>query len=150
MAIWQAMKGTAPDPKQDWNFRDLSHQHFTESMGKKFSHRVLKDDLLLIYWPGVKLYMGLQWAAEDGPHELPKSVPGATNWPWGLQVNQSRHIWIPDPAQGITLYEAKSHIGDSIPGRAGLASTNSWDLAGRDWIIREIKERGEDPQKWHW
>ena len=36
---------------------------------------------MLMYWPGKCLYMGLQRATEDGPHEQPKSVPGTQDWP---------------------------------------------------------------------
>lgn len=42
---------------------------------------VLKGDPMLAYWPGKCLYMGLQRATEDGPHEQHESVPGAQAWP---------------------------------------------------------------------
>ena len=51
-------------------------------------NHVKKDELTLIYSPGPgnRVYMGLQTAAEGGPHELLCSVPGADLWPSGLEV----------------------------------------------------------------
>ncbi len=35
MAIWQAMKGDSQNPKRFWNRRDLKHQHFTRTTGRR-------------------------------------------------------------------------------------------------------------------
>ena len=148
MTIWQVMKGTYDNPKLHWNRRDLLHQHFAKDLGQDREYAVKQGDLMLIYWLGQKLYMGLQEAAEDGPRELSQTIPGAKDWLWGLRV--AGHWWIRDPRNGIPFGIAGSHIQRRSAGRLGLFRTNNWPPAGRDWIIREIKNRGEDPRKWSW
>ena len=104
------MKGTYKDPKQRWNRRDLNHQHLTKAVGEKLECAVKKGDLMLIYWPGQKLDMGLQEAAEDGPHELSKAIPGTKDWPWGLTV--AGHWWIRDLSSemGTVTFSAVSPV----------------------------------------
>lgn len=148
MTIWQAMKGTYDDPKQRWNRRDLDHQHFTKSVGEGLEYAVKKGDMMLIYWPGRQLYMGLQEAAKDGPYELSKAIPGAKDWPWGLRV--TGHWWIRHLGNGLPFGVVGPRIQRIKAGRKGLFRTNSWPRAGCDWLIREIKNRGEDPRKWSW
>ena len=144
MAIWQAMKGESHNPKQHWDSEDLKYQHFSRVSGQQFEGHIKKDDLILIYWPGKSIYMGLQTAAEDGPHRLPLSVPRADRWPYGLSVNS--HIWIPDPGQGIGLAVAQSHIDATIPGRKGLKRADGW--LEIDWLIKAIWKRGRKIRSW--
>ena len=144
MAIWQAMKGESRNPKQHWDSKDLEYQHFSRASGQQFEGHIKKDDLILIYWPGKSIYMGLQTAVEAGPYRLPLSVPGAGRWPYGLSVNS--HIWILDPGQGIGLAVAQPHIDATIPGRKGLSRVDSWP--GIDWLIKEIRKRGRKIRSW--
>ena len=144
------MKGDGKKPKQCWNCRDLEHQHFTESTGWKYRDQVKKGDRILIYFPvpGHMIFMGLHRVAEDGPHGLSRSVPGADLWPWGFKVKD--HVWIPYRRLGIGLHESKTYL----PGRPhivrdGLAPADGWgSLSSIQALIEEIERRGEDPSIW--
>ena len=148
MVIWQAMKGHYQNPKRVWNHHDLKHQHFTESTGRHFRNKVKKDDLMLIYLPGTKAFIGLQKAAEDGPYELSPSILGADLWPWGLKVKD--HIWIPYLHRAIGLHESKTYLPERPhPVRPGLARVGGWgSQSSIQSLIDEIRKRGEDPSKW--
>ena len=148
VTVWHVMKGTAKRPKERGDCRDLHHQHFSKDMGPASENQVKKGDLMLIYWPGQQLYMGLQEAVEDGPYELSSSISGAQDWPWGLKV--TGHWWIRDPRNGIAFDVAGPRIKRQNAARMGLFKTNRWPREGRDWLIREIKKRGEDPRAWSW
>ena len=138
--IWQAMKGDSVNPKPKWIREDLEYQHFSRDTGQKFENRIQQDDLILIYWPGPgnRIYMGLQTAAEEGPYELPDSVPGADRWPYGLRVKST--VWIPDPQQGISHGIARRHVSLPQTWRRGLERADQWP--GIDWLIEEIRKRG--------
>ena len=150
MAIWQAMKGDSQNPKRFWNHRDLDHQHFTESTGRRYENFVRKGDLMLIYFPGVgnKVYMGLQRAAEDGPHKLSPSIHGADLWPWGLRVEG--HHWIPFRQREIDFQKSKIYLpGRPQVVRSGLAPVDGWgSCSSIQALIDEIQKRAEDPSKW--
>ncbi len=153
VAVWQVMKGEGQTKtqKKQWDCRDLDHQHFTESTGRKNEGRVKEDDLMLIYFPGPanKIFMGLQRASENGPRALDLSVPGAVDWPWGLEVKE--HIWVPNRKLGIGLDEA---IKNYLPGRPrsfrpGLSPVDGWgSKSSIRALIEEIRKRGEDPLTW--
>ena len=150
MAIWQAMKGDSQNPKRSWNHRDLDHQHFTESTGRRYENSVRKGDLMLIYFPGPgnMVYMGLQRAAESGPHKLLPSTPGADLWPWGIRVEG--HHWIPFRRRGVDLQESKIYF-PSRPQvvRFGLALVDDWGpVSSIQALIEEIQKRAEDPSNW--
>ena len=138
--IWQAMKGDSKNPKPKWIREDLEYQHFSRDTGQKFENQIQQDDLMVIYWPGPgnRIYMGLQTAAEEGPYELPESVPGADRWPYGLRVKSA--VWIPDPQQGITHGIARRHVTLPQMLRRGLERADQWP--GIDWLIEEIRKRG--------
>ena len=127
MAIWQAMKGDSQIPKRFWNRRDLQHQHFSRTTGRRYGKFIMKDDLMLIYLPGPgnKVYMGLQRAAENGPRALDPSVPGAVDWPWGLRVEG--HRWIPSRRLGISLQKSAIYFPRRPQiVRFGLAPVDGW------------------------
>ncbi|MDE2927429.1 MAG: C4-type zinc ribbon domain-containing protein [Acidobacteriota bacterium] len=138
--IWQAMKGDSEHPKPKWIPEDLKYQHFSRDTGQKFEKQIQQNDLMLIYWPGPgnRIYMGLQIAAEEGPYELPNSVPGADRWPYGLRVKSA--VWIPDPQRGISHGIARRHVSLPQTWRRGLERADQW--SGIDWLIEEIRKRG--------
>ena len=150
MAIWQAMKGNKDNPKQEWICDDLRHQHFSEFRGRKLVNQVKKGDLMLIYFPGRgnRVCMGLQRAAEKGPHKLSPEIQGADLWPWGLEVKD--HIWIPGRQLGVDLDELARYLpGRHRRFRPGLAPVDGWgSRTSIRALIKEIKKRGEDPLTW--
>ena len=150
MAIWQAMKGDSQNPKRFWNRRDLKHQHFTRTTGRRYGKFVRKGDLMLIYLPGPgnQVYMGLQRAAEHGPRALDVSIPGAVDWPWGLRVED--HIWIPTRYRGVSLAKSKIYLPDRPHiVRPGLALVDGWgSKSSIQALVEEIEKRGEDPLTW--
>ena len=141
-AIWQAMKGDSQNPKREWIREDVQYQHFSRTTGREFENQIKKGDLMLIYWPGPgkRIYMGLQTAAEEGPYELPASVAGADQWPYGLSIKSV--IWISDPRQGISRDTAKRHVALPQTWRRGLDRADGWP--GIAWLIGEIQKLGID------
>ena len=148
MSIWQTMMGTSKNPKSEWNSHDDKYQHFSPQMGSTFEGRISKGDLLVIYWPGHRVYMGLSTAAESGPYpldmfgdywdKLRKTHPDVDIWKYGMRTQNL--ICIPSIVNGITLSEARYRIPrETLPGRVGLRSADGWE--GVDWLINEIRKR---------
>ena len=140
--IWQTMMGESKNPKQQWDLHDKEFQHFSPSTGHQFIRQIDPGDMLVIYWPGHSVYMGISVAAEAGPHWLNLSQQEAPhnidNWPYGLRIRDLRKI--ADVSDGVTLREARKLIRNPVlPGRIGLRKAGEWD--GIDDLIDLIRSR---------
>ena len=128
--IWQTMMGESINPKQRWDLHDQQFQHFSAHIGHRNTGRINPGDMLVIYWPGQSVYMGISVAAESGPYRLNMSEQEAPHniddWPYGLII--SNLIKIDAVSDGVTLHEARSMIRNTVlPGRVGLRDASGWD-----------------------
>jgi hypothetical protein len=109
---WITQKGSSDRPRQSWSVRDLLNdtpiQHFSLAVGPWAQRSVRPGDRVLIYWPGVRLFMGtFDVIGPVGYHdELPEG------WPYAMPL--SPRIVLPNSEDGLPLAAAMTLGGERI------------------------------------
>ena len=109
---WITQKGSSDAPRRHWSGRDLLNgtviQHFSLAVGPWAQRNVRPGDRVLIYWPGVRLFMGT--FAVIGPIGYHDSLPEG----WRYAAPLAPRIVLADPADGIPLDAAMGLGGEKI------------------------------------
>jgi hypothetical protein len=109
---WITQKGSSDAPRRAWSARDLLRgvpiQHFSAAVGPGAQRNVHPGDRVLIYWPGVQLFMGtFDVIGPVGYHEdLPEG--------WRYFAPLGPRVVLADPCDGLPLTAAMSLGGERV------------------------------------